>query len=282
MPSSSQEPPDGKREAKPVVDEDTSTLPAPPSDKLSTPQDAPSPQEEGPRDQWSDEPRKPPANSHDIEPALPRTEQREVWLRIAVGGLVAVVAIAFVAWLFVPSAPNKGEATFRYWTQLRQISLKAEVLGQMESASTAQQAASDLRNAKTTITEIADEIQDIPINDVDPKVVAYASEYVALTKNAGALYGDAADLIDERQSFQEHAGSFDVGLESLVRSFFGDPLGKYNELNTRGQQLDDRSQQLLARGRQLEQTKNALVAKEMQLRSQMAHDYNRDFPALGD
>lgn len=178
---------------------------------------------------------------------------------------------------------SPANATWKYWTDLHQISQRGKPLEKrMDSVSTPQEVIAVMHDASELIQQMARDISNLPVSNVDPDVIEYTSQSLVVLNDSASVFSQFARLLEENQALQQHAGSFDAGLESFMRGFFGDPLGKYNELNAYAQQLEQQRQQLLVRWSQLEQRINQLDAQEVRLRAALSERYGREFPSLDE
>ncbi|MEK6236636.1 MAG: hypothetical protein N2C14_18160 [Planctomycetales bacterium] len=141
-------------------------------------------------------------------------------------------------------------------------------------------AVAQLNYFTTVLRQASSEIQNLPVHDVDSELTSFGAEVVVVLNDYANTASDTAAFLNEAQAFQQYSNSFEVGAESFLRGYLGDPLGKYNELNAQAGQYEQRRRRMAARIGEMERRWNQLEGRSIQLRGVLAARHDQEFSPL--
>lgn len=179
-----------------------------------------------------------------------------------------------------PVLHDEGQATWEYWHQLHQIGQELEPASPSGESPTPAELVANLRNTADRLRQAAVRIFALSPRDVDADVVALAADYQRLISDLGLVLDRFAELIESRQQLYDHAVSFEALSESFVRGFFGDPLGKTQELREIDHRLGGEFDRIQRRYEALTARNNEFRAQSHRLRGRLSNQYQRDFPPI--
>jgi len=195
--------------------------------------------------------------------------------------VVIVLAIAFVSTGCSSEATKRRNATCEYWAGLSRICNQFIAASQgLDKAKTPEETIESVAKVKKLYSNMSDDIAQLPSSFVDADVVAFGADYIQAINEVSIVSQDMGDLLKRQSQLQNAAGSASVAVESFVRGFMGDPLGKVREFTSASQNLAGEGARLQSRWASIQQRIAAFDAREVRLRSALSEKYRRDFPPL--
>jgi hypothetical protein len=179
-----------------------------------------------------------------------------------------------------PGISKEAIATQQNWMRMRQILVSLNGTSDFGEQRTLPGLISCLQRAQVAHSDAASEIAKLPIRDVDPEVVAFGASLIRLLNGSSAYFGRMRTIYSDRQRLEKYAVSPEAFIESALRGFAGDPLGKFDEIRATDQQLGAEFRESQREFRTLIAVGGELRAKELQLRAAMYAKYQLDLPAI--
>ena len=174
------------------------------------------------------------------------------------------------------------DATYRCWQELKVVSdqLNNKLDSTDDPSDDLAKIAKSFADYAAAMNHAHDQLSDLAVADVDQRLIRFVARDIKLLADYSQLFTELSYWAANMDQTQKHANSWDASIESFLRGFFGDPMGKFNELNGRFQQLEQQRDALLARCSVKNNEWAVLLGELLQLRAELSRDFGCEFPSL--
>jgi len=170
-----------------------------------------------------------------------------------------------------------GVATWHYWRQFSGIRDRHNMTNPFENVSSPEQVIEQCGKASAILKEIRTDIDGISIAQVDPKVTAYAAQYVETLNEFDAIFREMSSIMKDAIDLKARSDADEVLGMTIIELFLGRPGATIDALDAEAQQLKNRM--LAVRQRALDGGKisDQLGSEQLKLRSYLSDKYRREF-----
>jgi len=184
-----------------------------------------------------------------------------------------------------PADELRAAATWNYWQGVQTAlnttkSQYEEISRQSGTITTPEQAIAQLTQHKQTVELYCEDLNNLPVLNVDPEVTSYITKSVALLREEASFKGDLALYIAATKSAFSEGTLEAVTVTAVIQFFLGDPRGAFRRVESVGTVLAERGEALSNRKKALDQRVDQIESDEVGLRVTLAQRYNREFPRL--
>jgi hypothetical protein len=170
--------------------------------------------------------------------------------------------------------------TLQYWQSLVAARKQLRVLRETfipDDVESLEQVKAALVDARASLDEIRRSTARLPVLGVNPEVLELGSSLDSLIAKTDEVFLDVQDWVQRAEAANANATSVESMVESVIRGFMGDPLGKFNDVQA---ELADRKQEtvLLDQSvRDLVDRDNEWVLRAGRLRARLTQQYGVEF-----
>ena len=179
----------------------------------------------------------------------------------------------------MPPNPIRGQKTWEYWkkafaTWQQNNPFDRELMDKLKIR---EQVVTGMRESGNIAQRLAAKWRELPVQDVDLEAITFVSKTAEIVGQYALLCDESVDSIVEFINYAENTNADEVLVEAFIRGFFGDPLGKFNEVNDQFKQFKERRAKIYGRWRSLMDKMNQVMAQLPVVQTSLSQKYNREF-----